>query len=476
MATAAPPVLEHHGMPITVSILGTVIDDFGLGVAGATVVVRYGSQPIASKTSGEHGQFDFPHLPVKVGFHSIHAQMPSFTPAEEQLVLTYEMDKSSMSLALRLQAHDQVLSTPSLFEEEFFGDTQVTDAGPEDLLAPLPPLSQPLEKANYVVVPVFFATDRNRRHQSDPRGGFGNDRSQDGSISFGVCDVSIPNIHRIGKIERPSVFKLQFRENPEEHIVLMSVEIMEVEQFYKVLSAQVGGSPNRDVFMFIHGYMVTFPEAIRRTAQIAFDLNFQGVPVCYSWASQGSYSGYPADEATVEWSTPHLVEVLRRAGQLPGVETIHLIAHSMGSRALIRCLQEIAKEFSGRSPALLNQVIMAAPDIDAGVFTQIAGSIIPAAKRTTLYASSNDAPLVMSRQFHNYPRAGEVGEGILILPGLDTIDASAVPADILGHSYYGNSRTVLSDIYELLKHGSPPPRFGVHEASHDAKPYWIFVP
>jgi hypothetical protein len=74
------------------------------------------------------------------------------------------------------------------------------------------------------------------------------------------------------------------------------------------------------------------------------------------------------------------------------------------------------------------------------------------------YFSPNDAALSLSRHFHRSPRTGKIG---VVAQGLDTIDASAIIGDTLGHSHLGE-RTVTSDIYELLKADrSPGDRFGL---------------
>jgi len=74
-------------------------------------------------------------------------------------------------------------------------------------------------------------------------------------------------------------------------------------------------------------------------------------------------------------------------------------------------------------------------------------------------------------------RAGDSSEGVLILPGVDTIDASAAESDIIGHSYYGESRAILADIFSLLKTGmAPDQRFGLHVADSDGQKYWILQP
>ena len=77
------------------------------------------------------------------------------------------------------------------------------------------------------------------------------------------------------------------------------------------------------------------------------------------------------------------------------------------------------------------------------------------AERVTLYASSNDEALRLSKKLHGYPRAGEAGRDIVILPGMDTVDCTAVDTSLLGHSYYGDSGSVLSDIVEVLEDAKP---------------------
>ena len=39
----------------------------------------------------------------------------------------------------------------------------------------------------------------------------------------------------------------------------------------------------------------------------------------------------------------------------------------------------------------------------------------------------------------------------MLLPGLETIDATNVDTGFLGHSYFAEERSVLADIYSLIK-------------------------
>ena len=97
-------------------------------------------------------------------------------------------------------------------------------------------------------------------------------------------------------------------------------------------------------------------------------------------------------------------------------------------------------------------------------------------KRTTLYASSRDKALRQSMRIHRYPRAGD-SRSIVIVPGVDTIDATHRHTDLLNHSYYGDNSSIISDIHQMIKHGTPPGgRFGIKGVPLDAPEYWQFLP
>ena len=46
--------------------------------------------------------------------------------------------------------------------------------------------------------------------------------------------------------------------------------------FYELLRQTVNQSARRELFVFIHGFNVSFEDAARRTAQIHYDLKFDG--------------------------------------------------------------------------------------------------------------------------------------------------------------------------------------------------------
>ena len=328
---------------------------------------------------------------------------------------------------------------------------------------------------NYAVVKVFYATDRQPTGNNAPGNFYGGDRQLDETLHFGTLDVSIPRDHRMGHIERPSIWRLEFRQDPDKHVVLLSVLPKSEQEFYTELANKVQSSANKDAFVFIHGFDNTFEQAAWRTAQLSYDLGFQGAPIMYSWPSKGKLAAYTADEATIDWATPHLEKFLETVAAQSHATTVHLIAHSMGNRALTRALFAIAEKHAG-VPPMFKHVFLAAPDIDVGVFRQLAATFPSAASDVTLYASSRDEAIEASEKIHQYDRVGD-STHICVVPKIDTVDASAVDTGLIGHAYFGDRRSILSDMFEVMQTSSPPSRrFGMHSANLQQMTYWVFNP
>jgi len=95
----------------------------------------------------------------------------------------------------------------------------------------------------------------------------------------------------------------------------------------------------------------------------------------------------------------------------------------------------------------------------------------------TLYASSNGWALAGSKKLKGAPRIGDSGSGLCVMPGIETVDASAIDTSLLGHSYYGSSRSILSDIFALMTSGSRAEnRFGLAASMTKEGRYWVIRP
>jgi esterase/lipase superfamily enzyme len=325
----------------------------------------------------------------------------------------------------------------------------------------------------YTEVTVFYGTNRSR---AQPGEWYGSNRDV---MHYGRCRVTVPTDRRIGSIPRPSIWTF-FRERPEEHYILEGVEERRnKEEFTASLRAFIHARPGRHALVFVHGFNITFADAVYRTAQIAADLDFPGAPILFSWPSKGSLSplGYTHDETQARWTLPDLRAFLELIAEQSGAETIHLLAHSMGNRVLTDALAQMAAAAARRSRGLFNELVLTAPDIDADTFVRdVAPAIVTTSRRITLYASSNDKALAFSKSVHGYARAGDSGEGIVLVEGIDTIDVSSVDTDLIGHFYYGDNRSVLSDLFHLMQGQPAGSRFGLRPRRKNARPYWVFQP
>ena len=327
---------------------------------------------------------------------------------------------------------------------------------PEPFTAPPPDAvnksrSAPIDKG-FTRIRVFYATDR-LRGGTTPNDFYSDQRRAEetqGSFDLGQCDVAIPYKHAPGEIERPSMWKLEFREDPAKHVVLLNVSPLASSLWQREVRSNIAESSEGAALVFVHGFNVDFASAARRTAQIKYDLGFRGAAILYSWPAPNNYIEC---EGNAIWTLPHLMEFLTRYVQQSGAKRIHLIAHSMGTRVLATALKDLAAA-SAAGPVRYDQIVLAAPDIDAAVFkTQIAPRIVKAAARISIYSSSNDLALAASKTAHRYKRLGEGGANLTTFPEwpqIEVLDATSVDESLLGHSYYGNSPTILRDVRGVL--------------------------
>jgi esterase/lipase superfamily enzyme len=328
-----------------------------------------------------------------------------------------------------------------------------------------------VKKERFTSIPVFYGTDRTRMQKMGTPPSYGPDRGQ---LAFGFAEVSIPDDHRMGEVERPRWWKLQFRADPEKHVVVETVEELPVPDFESRAMVTLGSSAKKEVLLFVHGYNVAFEEAVSRTAQIAYDLQFEGLAALYSWPSEGSTSKYTVDETNVNWSRPHFAQFLAVLRERVGADVVHILAHSMGSRLVAETIASLSASSEPRG-ARLRQLVFAAPDIDAATFKDLAATFSRQAERVTLYSSSDDLALKASKLIHKYPRAGESGPDLVVLNMVDTVDATSIDTSLLGHSYYGDNRSVLSDLFELIRRGSAPhERFSLKPKERYGARYWLF--
>ncbi|WP_428304628.1 alpha/beta hydrolase [Lacipirellula sp.] len=388
---------------------------------------------------------------------------------------TEEWNRENLEAAARLLNVE--LSESGENWAHLFGEAQprpqaVTRPRPSAPAFPLEMLRPRDEQAisEPVTYTVFFGTNRPRLDGSRPHE-FASGRGTE--LTLGSLQVKIRQTPTFGSVGR---FWTEFwRCFSADHSDLLSRKIYADEAAMgaalSTLAERWGERPHN--VLYIHGFNTTFPAAIRQAARFGVDLKVRGQTFCFSWPSAGKLPGYPTDEATIEASIPYLRDYIRIVLRQTGTTPLSVIVHSMGNRALVRCLVELARDEEFVQSKRLNQLVLAAPDVDAEVFTQACTDFLPLAKRTTLYCTRGDTPLFASEYLHQYPRAG-LAPPVLVVDGMDTVLVEGFNLFNLGHNYYSEASIVLHDIFQLVHLESEPDarQFITETATAAGHRYW----
>jgi esterase/lipase superfamily enzyme len=306
-------------------------------------------------------------------------------------------------------------------------------------------------------VALLFATNRQQVIGPRDRPSFNHERKD--NLIFGATRVHVPNDHKIGRLELPR--RIRFfgwriyneDEDPERHFLIDNTVVFPRSEFINTIRLI---SP-RTALVFVHGFNTIFEDSILRFAQILWDIQFRGIPILFSWPSHGGLLNYLYDKDSVVTARQRFVEMLDILHKESRVEMVHILAHSMGNMIVLEALDKLVSAPSRRG---FSEVVMAAPDVDIDVFRALAPRIRPLVRGMTLYASSKDKALVISRKLANSPRAGDVwDDGPIILAEIDSIDVSAIGEELFGlnHNTFATNRSLIDDIGRILDQGIRPP-------------------
>ncbi len=250
----------------------------------------------------------------------------------------------------------------------------------------------------------FYATNRVPVEEEGPiEERFGSER--EGGIRFGAFDTRIEPTLGLGMLINPSDWFLN------EEIRLESVRALEREQLVKELRAQVEASPYRSLLIVVHGFREAYPSALRKTAFLAHVLDIDTPVLLFDWpGNQGSsLRGYRRAREVAQASGAELaatLEVVVREVQ-PG--RIWLVANSMGGQVVVDAFHILYRyaDFSD-SATEIEDVVLTAPDVDHAEFnSRFKEEIKALANNVTVYVSSNDRALLVSRLINRGLRLGE---------------------------------------------------------------------
>jgi len=318
------------------------------------------------------------------------------------------------------------------------------------------------------LVRVWFATNRKPVESDDLVVRFDSEQSAD-DLTYGVCNVFIPKSHKPGSIGTPW-WRRWIRLEASDSLKVHGMHALPREVFWAGLARKLENwwdADQRNLFVLIHGFNVSFEEAAVRAAQIGYDLKVPGEMAFYSWPSHGAATAYAADEATIGASVPHIAQFLHELSEHSGANRIHLFVHSMGNRGFLRALERLAAD---RRPSLrLGQVFFCAPDEDVRTFKDTVNRYPHESEQRTLLVSPDDQAVFLSQWKHRHDRVGYVPP-ITIVEGIETIEVGGFGLLEMGHGYFAESGPIIDDIREAIETGRParerriPRAFGDHFA------------
>jgi esterase/lipase superfamily enzyme len=315
-----------------------------------------------------------------------------------------------------------------------------------------------------IVYPLWYGTNRKPKDSNDLSKGFSG--KVDDRIHYGTCEVEVKKTHKFGSDE-------EFQKLPKNNTRLdrASLQPMIEDDFWASIKSKLAeiDRGKRSALVFIHGYHVSFESAAKTAAQLGCDLKIP-MTAFYSWPSKGKLLRYRADESSIEASEHHIAKFLSEFVKVAQADRVHIIAHSMGNRGLLRSIDKIAKQFVGK-PKPFEQIILAAPDVGQTLFKNNATAYQSIADRTTLYVSRKDKALRASSWMNGNARTG-FSEPVTIVPTIDTIDVSNTDLSLLGHGYCMEDWDVLRDMHSLLNENKSPESRGLGSGVYEAQKYW----
>jgi esterase/lipase superfamily enzyme len=222
---------------------------------------------------------------------------------------------------------------------------------------------------------------------------FGGSRGR--GLDFADIVVSIPpaGARQPGDVSLPSSLPA----NPERDFTILRADRMDLAQAKANFDARIRRTPGRRVLIFVHGFNTRFEEAVYRFAQIVHDARVDVAPVLFTWPSGGNVTDYVFDRDSAVYSRDALEVLVQALVKDPNVDSISILAHSMGSYLAIESLRQMSIRDRGLSPKI-RDVMLASPDIDIDVFRRQIAEIDagPRPAQFTLFIARDDRALGLS--------------------------------------------------------------------------------
>jgi len=339
----------------------------------------------------------------------------------------------------------------------------------------------------------FFVTNR-RMEEMEGKGEsveerFGTERQAD--LTFGLFDTDIEPSLGIGILIDPT----DWFQN--EEIRLRDVRTLEKDGFIQGLRAQVQASPHRSLLININGFRERFPSALRKTAFIAHVLDIDSPLLVFDWpGDQGSsLRGYRRAQRIARESGEELARMIRLIIDEVQPERMWLLANSMGAEVVVSAFTQLYQDADmADQETEFEDVVLTAPDVSHERFGgQFKEEIQALTEHLTVYVSSNDRALLMSRILNRSRRLGEstvdpsnpdqseeaAKAFEMVEPGsdlVDLIDVTPVNRTRNFHNFSLETPEFYDDLFlRLINRETPRSRLHYRIRSASGADYWVLT-
>jgi esterase/lipase superfamily enzyme len=297
---------------------------------------------------------------------------------------------------------------------------------------------------------IYVATTRERESLS------GNvfTANRANALNFAKFVVSVPPNHKPGNVEIPTATP-----DPRSSFAVVDQAVMSEAEFRKAVAPQ--GDTQRKkhkAFVFVHGFNNNFQESLFRLVQLQADIKIDGIPILFSWPSQGQVAAYEIDKQSASYSRDYLMALLTLLSSSPEVSDIVVVAHSMGALLTVDALRQLRAEGKDRVIARLGRVVLAAPDINAKTFRAQVQAIGPLKPPLLVLVSKDDGALQVSSFLDGgIVRAGDINvddpvvREAALKDKVQIVDISKLAKhDDLGHDQFVSVAVLYSRLHDRV--------------------------
>jgi esterase/lipase superfamily enzyme len=251
-------------------------------------------------------------------------------------------------------------------------------------------------------------------------------------------------------------------------------------------------SPRKEMVLYIHGVANSFTDAALTMGEMCHYLGRDFVCGIFTWPAGGKggiLGGYQQDYESSGFAVEHLRKAIRTIADTPGLEKLHIMAHSRGTDVLGTALSELSFEAYMQQSTLpgrfrLGNIVLMAPDLDvdvapAKVFAVLSDpdlpygpapnprAVIPPLRgfHLTVYVSPDDKALATSGWlFGSLARLGRIEASMLSPEQMKLVDELGFfdviqirgTTDFFGHGYFRSNPKASADLIAMIRYGLGP--------------------